>query len=77
MSNDNVAVRWSDYDEFRSRIEYDTRNKISEDLQRKIAIVKESFLPNEFLAGLELANAIVLRQTEDIVLDESPQTLLP
>lgn len=77
MSNDNVAVRWSDYDEFRSRIEYDTRNKISEDLQRKIAIVKESFLPNEFLAGLELANAIVLQQTEDIVLDESPQTLLP
>lgn len=77
MSNDNVAVRWSDYDEFRSRIEYDTRNKISEDIQRKIAIVKESSLPNEFLAGLSLANAIVLQQTEDIVLDESPQTLLP
>jgi hypothetical protein len=77
MSNDNVAVRWSDYDEFRSRIEYDTRNKISEDIQRKIAIVKESSLPNEFLAGLALANAIVLQQTEDIVLDESPQTLLP
>jgi hypothetical protein len=77
MSNDNVAVRWSDYDEFRSRIEYDTRNKISEDLQRKIAIVKESSLPNEFLAGLALANAIVLQQTEDIALDESPQTLLP
>ena len=77
MSNDNVAVRWSDYDEFRSRIEYDTRNKISEDIQRKIAIVKESSLPNQFLAGLALANAIVLQQTEDIVLDESPQTLLP
>jgi hypothetical protein len=77
MSNDNVAVRWSDYDEFRSRIEYDTRNKISEDIQRKIAIVKESSLPNEFLAGLALANAIVLQQTEDIALDESPQTLLP
>jgi hypothetical protein len=77
MSNDNVAVRWSDYDEFRSRIEYDTRNKISEDIQRKIAIVKESSLPNEFLAGLALANAIVLQQTEDIALDESSQTLLP
>ena len=73
--SDDVAVRWSNYDEFRSRIEYETRNKISAQLHTKIAVVQEAGLSTEFLAGLSLANAIILNQVEsnDEKLDESKQ----
>ena len=77
--SDDVAVRWSNYDEFRSRIEYETRNKISAQLQTKIAVVKEAGLSTEFLAGLSLANAIILNQIPEEnnkKLDESSQLRL-
>ncbi len=72
---DNVAVRWSEYDEFRTKIEYETRNKISENLQTLIATVKESGISNHFYAGLLLANSIVLNISSDaqMELDESVQ----
>jgi hypothetical protein len=78
--SDDVAVRWSNYDEFRSRIEYETRNKLSAQLQTKIAVVKEAGLPTQLLAGLELANAIILNQIPEEdnneKLDESSQLRL-
>jgi hypothetical protein len=77
--SDDVAVRWSNYDEFRSRIEYETRHKISAQLQLKIAVVKEAGLSTEFLAGLSLANAIILNQIPEEnnkKLDESSQLRL-
>jgi hypothetical protein len=78
--SDDVAVRWSNYDEFRSRIEYETRNKISAQLQTKIAVVKEAGLSTQLLAGLELANAIILNQipeeNNNEKLDESSQLRL-
>jgi len=77
--SDDVAVRWSNYDEFRSRIEYETRNKISAQLQTKIAVVKEAGLSTQLLAGLELANAIILNQIPEEnneKLDESSQLRL-
>lgn len=77
--SDDVAVRWSNYDEFRSRIEYETRHKISAQLQTKIAVVKEAGLSTEFLAGLSLANAIILNQIPEEnneKLDESSQLRL-
>jgi hypothetical protein len=78
--SDDVAVRWSNYDEFRSRIEYETRNKLSAQLQTKIAVVKEAGLSTQLLAGLELANAIILNQIPEEdnneKLDESSQLRL-
>lgn len=77
--SDDVAVRWSNYDEFRSRIEYETRNKIAAQLQTKIAVVKEAGLSTQLLAGLELANAIILNQIPEEnneKLDESSQLRL-
>jgi hypothetical protein len=78
--SDDVAVRWSNYDEFRSRIEYETRNKLSTQLQTKIAVVKEAGLSTQLLAGLELANAIILNQIPEEdnnkKLDESSQLRL-
>ena len=72
---DDTAVRWSNYDQFRSNIEHETRNKISTQIQNKIAIVQEAGLSTEFLAGLSLANAIILNQVESSneKLDESKQ----
>lgn len=72
---DDTAVRWSNYDQFRSNIEMETRNKISIQLQNKIAVVRESGLSTEFLAGLSLANAIILNQIpeESKKLDDTTQ----
>lgn len=74
MSNggSDVAVRWSEYDDFRSRVEYETRHKISNELQKKISIVKEAELSTNLLFGLELANSIVLNLTS-VELDELSQ----
>ena len=71
----DVAVRWSNYDQHRSNIEMETRNKISLQLQNKIAVVKEAGLSTEFLAGLSLANAIILNQIteESKSLDDTAQ----
>lgn len=72
---DDTAVRWSNYDQFRSNIETETRNKISVQIQNKISIVSEAGLSTEFLAGLSLANAIILNQIPEnnTQLDESEQ----
>lgn len=72
---DDTAVRWSNYDQFRSNIESETRNKISAQIQNKISVVQEAGLSTEFLAGLSLANAIILNQIpdNDTSLDDSKQ----
>lgn len=67
--SDDTAVKWSNYEEFRSRVEYETRNKISEKIQRKINIVKESQISKDLYIGLEIANAIVLGTLNDEPLD--------
>lgn len=55
-----TAVTWSNFDEERSRIQYETKLKIAEDIQRKIVFAREGTLSPEFIFGLELAKALVL-----------------
>lgn len=53
-------IQWSSFDQERSRIEYETRLKIAELIQRKVNIVRESNLSPHLLFGLEVAKTIVL-----------------
>lgn len=60
-----TAVTWSNFDEERSRIQYETKLKLAEDIQRKIVFAREGALSSEFIFGLELAKAIVLGLAEE------------
>lgn len=75
MEKDYTSIQWSTYEQERSRIEYETRLKIAESIQRKINIVRESGISNHLLIGLELANAIVLNMNSSEI-DESEQPTL-
>jgi hypothetical protein len=66
---DDTAVRWSDYESFRSQIEYDTRHKIAAGLEKFIENSKVSGLSNHFISGIELSKGYVLG-----LVDEPPST---
>lgn len=57
---DDTAVRWSDYESFRSQVEYDTRHKIAEGLNSFISNSRARGLSNYFVSGIELAQGYVL-----------------
>lgn len=61
---DNTAVTWSNYESFRSQIEYDVRNKIYDDIKALVETSREKRISNHFIAGLECALARVLRLEE-------------
>jgi hypothetical protein len=76
MDSDYTSISWSTYDQERSRIEYETRHKIAEDIQRKVNIVRESGLSRDLLYGLEIAKTIVLdMNTSDNDATEQPTLL--
>ena len=76
MDSDYISISWSTYDQERSRIEYETRHKIAEDIQRKVNIVRESGLSRDLLYGLEIAKTIVLdMNTSDNDATEQPTLL--
>lgn len=58
---DDTAVRWSNYDTHRSQIEYEVRNKIYSDIKAIVDTSKLQGISNHFIAGLECAQAKVLR----------------
>jgi hypothetical protein len=58
---DDTAVRWSNYDTHRSQIEYEVRNKIYSDIKAIVDTSKLQGISNHFIAGLECAQAQVLR----------------
>jgi hypothetical protein len=59
--HDDVAVRWSNYDTHRSQIEYEVRNKIYDDIKAIVETSKLQGISDHFIAGLECAQAQVLR----------------
>jgi hypothetical protein len=64
---DDTAVRWSNYDTHRSQIEYEVRNKIYSDIKAIVDTSKLQGISNHFIAGLECAQAQVLRfETQEI-----------
>jgi hypothetical protein len=72
---ENTVTTWANHSQEKERIEYETRLKISNAIQRKINIVKEGNISGEFLLGLELANALVL-DVLNATLDDKPQNPL-
>jgi hypothetical protein len=72
---ENTVTTWANHSQEKERIEYETRLKISNAIQRKINIVKEGNISGEFLLGLELANALVL-DVLNVTLDDKPQNPL-
>ena len=76
MDSDYTSISWSTYEQERSRIEYETRLKIAENIQRKVNIVRESGLSRDLLYGLEIAKTIVLdMNTSDNDATEQPTLL--
>jgi hypothetical protein len=76
MDSDYTSISWSTYEQERSRIEYETRLKIAEGIQRKVNIVRESGLSRDLLYGLEIAKIIVLdMNTSDNDATEQPTLL--
>jgi hypothetical protein len=76
MESDYTSISWSTYEQERSRIEYETRLKIAEDIQRKVNIVRESGLSRDLFYGLEIAKTIVLdMNTSDNDATEQPTLL--
>lgn len=71
----DAMTDWTKYSQDKESIEYELRLKISDAIQRKINIAKESNISNHFLLGLELANAVVLDRLND-ALDEEEENLL-
>jgi hypothetical protein len=66
---DDTAVRWSDYESFRSQVEYDTRHKIAAGLEKFIENSRVNGLSNHFVSGIELAKGYALG-----LVDEPPST---
>jgi hypothetical protein len=58
-----VAVYWSNYEQHKTEIESTIRQKIYICIQDVIEESKLKALPNEFIAGLECAQALTLDMT--------------
>jgi hypothetical protein len=58
-----VAVYWSNYEQHKTEIESSIRQKIYICIQDVIEESKSKALPDEFIAGLECAQALTLDMT--------------
>jgi hypothetical protein len=56
----DVAVYWSNYEQHRAEFEAATRHKIYNCIQDVIEESKSKALPEEFIAGLQCAQALSL-----------------
>ena len=56
---DNTAVRWSDWESEKSRIESDTRNAINEKLLKQLVTFESNGYPESFLQGFARALEVV------------------
>lgn len=60
------AVYWSNYETVRTQIEYETRHKISKQLDEFTNRCRERGLNGHFIAGLDYANEVVLGHTPQV-----------
>jgi hypothetical protein len=68
--SESSGINWSSYETIRSESEYNTRNKLAEQIQAVVDRSAERGLNNLFISGLELAKGIVLGLTQTPI--ESP-----
>jgi hypothetical protein len=61
--SESSGPTWSSYETIRSESEYNTRNKLAEEIQAVIDRSTERGLNNHFISGLELSRGIVLGLT--------------
>lgn len=59
MAIDDVAVRWSDYEQHKVSIESEFRNKLTEQLERLINHSANAGMNNHFISGMEYAKGLV------------------
>ena len=67
MSESAVAVYWSNYEQHKTEIESTIRQKIYIAIQDVIEESKSKALPEQFIAGLQCAQALTLDMTSHIV----------
>lgn len=73
-SNNSVAT-WSNYEQLREQVVYETRIKHAELIQRKIDIVREAKISEHLLFGLELAKSLVLGTDKETDENQDPLPL--
>jgi hypothetical protein len=56
----DVAAYWSNYEQVKTEIQSDTRHKIYSLIQDVIEESKSKTLPDQFIAGLQCAQALTL-----------------
>ena len=57
---DNGAVSWSEYSSHNSRVEYEVRQNISQELLKHIRFLEKTETPECYIQGLERARILVL-----------------
>jgi hypothetical protein len=70
-----VAVYWNNYEQHKTEIDSATRHKIYIAIQDVIEESKFKALPEEFVAGLQCAQALILDMTSHKVDKTSQQEL--
>jgi hypothetical protein len=63
MSESAVAVYWNNYEQHKTEIESSIRQKIYIAIQDAIEESKSKALPEQFIAGLQCAQALTLDMT--------------
>lgn len=63
---DNVALRWSEYDSAIQNIRIEERNRLTSLLQSEIEVVRSRGLSEHFCSGMELAKGLVSGEVEPL-----------
>lgn len=75
---DNTAVRWSEWESERSRIESEVRTAMSQKLLRQLKVFEANGYPESYLQGFSRAREVVLSvrtyDSEDKI-EDSQQSL--
>lgn len=75
---ENSAVSWSEYSSHNSRVEYEVRQKISQELLKHIHFLEKTSTPECYIQGIERARVFVLNNisiTSDTVEVETQEKL--
>jgi hypothetical protein len=71
---DNAAVNWSEYSSHISNIEYEVRQKISQELLKHMTFLQKNSAPECHIQGVEQARVFILQNKSDISDKETLET---
>lgn len=64
---ENVALRWSEYDSAIQNIRIEERNRLTNLLQNEIEVVRSRGLSEHFCSGMEFAKGLVSGEVEPLL----------